>query len=710
MRKKPELLAPAGDMEKLRMAVLYGADAVYLAGTSFGMRSFAGNFTADELPEAVRFAHDHGVRVHVTVNTMPRNDEVARLPEHLERLNDLGVDALILADLGAFTLAGRYAPRCERHISTQQSIANYECARAWYDLGAKRVVLAREVSLQEIREMRAKLPPELELETFCHGAMCVSYSGRCLLSNYMTGRDSNRGACAQPCRLPYGFSGKANAHPLSLKDACLAPFVPEMMDMGVACLKIEGRMKRPEYVAAVTEIYARLLREHRTPTKDEQKKLALAFSRDGFTEGYYRGVRGREMFGTRPENARWPEDWFSEIRARYEKENLRLVPLTLECTIRAGQPMALTAEDADGHAVTVTGAVPEAARSRAVTAEEVETRLRKTGGTAFSVTQCAVALDGGLAVSAGALNALRREALAQMEAQRTAVPKRRVFDFVPPTIVKNGADKPLLTVSLRRAEQLSEELIALAPARVYVPVELLPQLDLSSHLGRTEFFAVLPRIYRTQDEPILRALLEDAAKKGVTGVSIANLGHLPLVRGLDCKLHGGWPLNVYNSAALAFWKEQGLSSACVSFELRDAQIRDLSKCLPCEAIVYGRLPLMLTENCLNANAFGCRYFTERPASVLCDGACASAPELTDRRGEHFPVLRAWGCRSEIENGKILYLADKSKDWQTLGLRFAQLRFTTESASECVRVLRAYQGETVEAPENITRGLFYRGAE
>ncbi|MEI3075728.1 MAG: U32 family peptidase [Oscillospiraceae bacterium] len=179
---------------------------------------------------------------------------------------------------------------------------------------------------------------------------------------------------------------------------------------------------------------------------------------------------------------------------------------------------------------------------------------------------------------------------------------------------------------------------------------------------------------------------------------------------LIAALHGDWPLNVYNSAALAFWKEQGLSSACVSFELRDAQIRDLSKCLPCEAIVYGRLPLMLTENCLNANAFGCRYFTERPASVPCDGACASAPELTDRRGEHFPVLRAWGCRSEIENGKILYLADKSKDWQTLGLRFAQLRFTTESASECVRVLRAYQGETVEAPENITRGLFYRGAE
>ena len=268
MRKKPELLAPAGDMEKLRMAVLYGADAVYLAGTSFGMRSFAGNFTADELPEAVRFAHDHGVRVHVTVNTMPRNDEVARLPEHLERLNDLGVDALILADLGAFTLAGRYAPRCERHISTQQSIANYECARAWYDLGAKRVVLAREVSLQEIREMRAKLPPELELETFCHGAMCVSYSGRCLLSNYMTGRDSNRGECVQPCRWSNEIRERGNdgeyftvvadrkgSFILNSRDMCMAEHLNEVIDSGIISLKIEGRMKSILYVATVVNAY-----------------------------------------------------------------------------------------------------------------------------------------------------------------------------------------------------------------------------------------------------------------------------------------------------------------------------------------------------------------------------------------------------------------------------------------------------------------------
>ncbi len=703
-----ELLAPAGGREALVAAVQSGADAVYMGFGAFNARRSARNFSDEEFRTAVSYCHLRGVKVYLTLNTLVTDRELPLLADAARVASECGVDAILVQDWGVLATLQKIIPDVPLHASTQMSLHTLSGVEESARLGMTRAVLARELSRGEISEICANSP--IEIETFVHGALCMCYSGQCEMSAVIGRRSGNRGACAQPCRLPYGFSGKANAHPLSLKDACLAPFVPAMMDMGVACLKIEGRMKRPEYVAAVTEIYARLLREHRAPTKDEQKKLALAFSRDGFTEGYYLGARGREMFGTRPENARWPEDWFGELRARYEKEDLRLVPLTFDCTIRAGEPMRLRAEDADGHTLTVTGNVPEAARNRALTAEEVEARLKKTGGTAFTVDFCAVTLDDGLAVSAGALNALRREALSQMEALRTAAPERRAFGFVPPTAVKNSADKPLLTVSIHKAEQLSEELIALSPARVYVPVELLPQLDLSPYLGRTEFFAVLPRIYRTQDEPMLRALLEDGVKKGVTGVSIANLGHLSLVRGLDITLHGDWALNVYNSAALAFWKKEGLSSACASFELRDAQLRDLSKCLPCEAIIYGRLPLMVTENCLNANESGCRYFQERPASVPADGACASAPELTDRRGEHFPVLRAWGCRSEIENGKILYLADKARDWQSLGLRYACLRFTTESPEDCVRMLRAYQGEAVDAPENITRGLFYRGAE
>ena len=271
-RKKPELLSPAGDWEKLKMAVAYGADAVYLAGTAFGMRSFAGNFTDEELPRAVKYAHDRGVKVHVTVNTMPRSGEVEQLPAHLERLNDAGVDALIVADLGAFTLAGKYAPRCQRHISTQQSIANYASAAAWYDLGATCVVLARELSLDEIRTIRAKTPKELELETFCHGAMCVSYSGRCLLSNYMTGRDANRGQCAQPCRYQYAlmeekrpgeyfpvFEDEKGTYIMNSRDMCMIDHLDDLMDAGVDCLKIEGRAKSGYYAAIVTGAYRHVL-------------------------------------------------------------------------------------------------------------------------------------------------------------------------------------------------------------------------------------------------------------------------------------------------------------------------------------------------------------------------------------------------------------------------------------------------------------------
>ena len=266
--KKLELLSPAGDMEQLNMSILYGADAVYLAGTSFGMRSFAGNFSPEALPKAVKFAHDHGVHVHVTVNTMPRNDEVAQLPAYLEQLDEAGVDALILADLGAFTLAGKYAPHCQRHVSTQQSIANYECAQAWFDLGAQRVVLARELSLEEIRGIRQKVSQDLEIETFGHGAMCVSYSGRCLLSNYMTGRDSNRGACAQPCRYQYAlmeekrpgeyfpvFEDEKGTYIMNSRDMCMIDHLDDLMDAGVDCIKLEGRAKSAYYAAIVTGAY-----------------------------------------------------------------------------------------------------------------------------------------------------------------------------------------------------------------------------------------------------------------------------------------------------------------------------------------------------------------------------------------------------------------------------------------------------------------------
>ncbi len=316
-RRKPELLAPAGDMERLRMAVLYGADAVYLAGESFGMRSFAGNFSREELPRAVRFAHEHGVRVHVTINTMPRNREADSLPAWLEVLDGAGVDALIVADMGAFALAGRYAPRCDRHISTQASVSNYQTALAWHELGARRVILARELSLEEIREIRARTPRTLELEAFVHGAMCVSYSGRCLLSNYMTGRDANRGACAQPCRYQYYlmeekrpgeyfpvFEDGAGTYIMNSRDMCMIDHLDDLMDLD--SLKIEGRAKSAYYAAIVTGAYRHVLDDvaaGRTPDPVWREEVERVSHRR-YATGFYYGPPGQYT-----ENARYIREW-----------------------------------------------------------------------------------------------------------------------------------------------------------------------------------------------------------------------------------------------------------------------------------------------------------------------------------------------------------------------------------------------------------------
>ena len=360
--KKIELLSPAGDMERLKMSVLYGADSVYLAGTDFGMRSFAGNFTPEELPVAVKYAHDHGVKVHVTVNTMPRNNEVVSLPAYLEQLQDANVDALILADLGAFTLAGKYAPKCQRHISTQQSIANYECAQAWYDLGAQRVVLARELNLQEVAEIRQKVSPELEIETFGHGAMCVSYSGRCLLSNYMTGRDSNRGACAQPCRYQYAlmeekrpgeyfpvFEDEKGTYIMNSRDMCTIDHLQELTDAGIDCIKIEGRAKSAYYAAIVTGAYRHCIDDLAAgkPIDPVWRDEVDHVSHRVYSTGFYFGFPGQYT-----ENSRYLREW--QIVAKVEscdENGLALCSLNnkfaagaeLECVGPDTKPFAFTA-------------------------------------------------------------------------------------------------------------------------------------------------------------------------------------------------------------------------------------------------------------------------------------------------------------------------------------------------------------------------------
>ncbi len=691
-----ELLAPAGGFDSLIAAVQTGADAVYMGFGAFNARRSARNFTDEEFASAVAYCHLRGVRVFLTLNTLLTDRELVQAAESLRKASAMGVDAILVQDWGLLALAREIVPDVPLHASTQMSLFTLGGANEAAALGMERVVLARELNRDEVREICAGCPAEIEI--FIHGALCMCYSGQCEMSAVVGERSGNRGACAQPCRLPYGVDGPCRGgHPLSLKDANLSAYLAEMDEIGVDCLKLEGRMKRPEYVAVITGIYRRLMDEKRRPTAEEARQLEQAFSRSGFTDGYWLGKKGPQMFGTRPENAPEPKELFAAARETYEngKENRR-IPVDLRLTVRRGEPVRLSGACTASGGVAMAmaqGDIPEEARNRAVTAEELRQRLSKTGGTVFTADHIEMELDEGLMVSASAVNGLRRELLEELAKRRVDIPPRRELPVPPLPDAPEGGQDMRFTCSVLKAEQVTAALLAERPAIVYVPIEELDKLDAGLDWGETELCAVLPRIFRTADEVPLRQLLQRHPE--ASSVSIGNLGHLPIVRGLGRTLRGDCGLNIFNSRALLFWREQGLDSAAVSFELRWQQIRDLKKYLPCEAVVYGRLPLMVTENCVTRCNVGC---THGAGSIL-----------TDRTGAQFPVTCGYGCRCEIQNSKTLFLADKP-EMRRCGLTYGRLRFTTETPEQCARVLRRYRNGGDWAPEDLTRGLFYRGVE
>ena len=685
-----ELLAPAGSPEALLAAVQNGADAVYMGLGSFNARRSARNFTDETFAAAVAYCHERGVRVYLTLNTLLTDRELPDAAETLRKASAWGVDAVLVQDWGLWQLARTAAPDLPLHASTQMSLHTLAGAKRAAELGMERVVLARELSARDVEGICRACGAEVEV--FAHGALCMCYSGQCAMSAMIGGRSGNRGTCAQPCRLPYTV-GEKSGYLLSLKDNNLAPYLNQMAQMGVACVKLEGRMKRPEYVAAVTGIYRRLLDEKRPPTAEEQAQLERAFSRSGFTDGYWLGQKGPRMFGMRPESARWPEEWFAQVRKTYENgaEN-RPVPVAFSCRIAAGEAAALTAALPDGRSVTVRGAVPETARSRALTEDELRSRLQKTGRTVFTCREMEISLEDGLMLSAGSINALRRDALSQLRALLVQPPARRVFPTPALPAAEGYTAAPSLTASVTYARQLTEEL-ARGVEYLYLPLSLLEEVDLDEYAGHTKLCAVLPRIFRTEDEEVFRQILRKNPQ--LAAVAVSNLGHLPIVEGLGLEVRGDLGMNVFNSRALLLMQELGLSSVTVSAELRHQQVRDLKKYLPCEAVVYGRLPLMVTENC----------------PLRCSGQCSggNGGVLTDRTGAQFPVLCGYGCRPEIQNSRPLYLADKP-EWTNCGLHWARLRFTTETAEEALNILRRYQGQGAPTPQDFTRGLFYRGVE
>ena len=692
-----ELLSPAGSPEAVRAAVQSGADAVYLGYGNFNARRNAVNFDEAALQEAVRYCHLRGVKVYLTLNTLLNDRELTQAAKLVDQVSQMGVDALLVQDLGVARMCRQVAPDLPLHASTQMTIHSLDGAKAAADLGMTRVVVSRELSRDQIAYLCDRSP--VEIECFVHGALCMCYSGQCFFSSVIGGRSGNRGMCAQPCRLNYGWGQTADKPLLSLKDMSLAKHLQELEEMGVACAKIEGRMKRPEYVAVVTKVYATAIREHRDPTPGEQQALAHAFSRQGFTDGYFMDKTGRHMFGIR-EKTPVPTQLFAAAKGDYSKEH-PTVPVKLYALVAAGEPVQVAAEDADGHIAKAEGPVPEAARKISLTREQVEEQIGKTGGTPYRCERALAQVDEGLSLPLSVLNGLRRTVLDSLTSQRITPPERRQGAYHPGVRYENQKSTPVLTLSLHTAEQFSQELLDCHPHSLALPLDewiAHPELVEPVLQADVEPALVMPRVFWDRERSELELRLRQLHALGLETAYVGTLAGIRVAQRNDYRCRGDFGLGVYNAQSIREYKRLGLTSVVLSFEQRMAQIRDLSKAMDCEAIVYGRLPLMITENCIIHNRFnGC-------------GCQSGFQRMVDRKGAYFPVARAFGCRNEIFNSRKLFLADKAKDYEHAGLWGVRLLFTTENSKECLRVVRRYQGEGTYAPNEFTRGLYYRGVD
>ena len=691
-----ELLSPAGSMDALKAAVQNGANAVYLGCGTFNARQSARNFTPQALVEAVKYCHIRGVAVHLTLNTLVSDRETEEISALIRHAAGCGVDAFIVQDLSVVQLCRRIAPGIPIHGSTQMTIHSLPgvllCA-AW---GMTRVVLSRELSREEIRYICQNSP--IEIEVFAHGALCMCYSGQCFLSAAIGGRSGNRGRCAQPCRQSYGYSRWENRYPLSLKDNCLVGYLRELEEMGVASLKLEGRMKRPEYVAAVTGVYRKALDEG-VVTREMMNTLMTAFNRQGFTDGYYTGNTGKPMFGIR-DDKKEDNEFLKQMRQTYEAVENQLVPVTFHAEINA-EGSRLTVTDPEGRSCTVYGPIPEPARRLPLTEDLFAARVGKTGGTPYRCEDVTAHISGELTLSAAAINGLRRDALDQLTALRARreVPSLHKMRKYPHFAGFRG--QPALTVQITTPEQITGRLLKMEPSVIYVPLHLLvrdPKFcrDLTR---RVTVAAVLPRICHDNELDQLRADLRSVRDQGVKAALVGNLGLLLPVREVGMQIHGDFGLNIYNSGSMNIAKELELASVTLSFEMTLPQIRDVSKAVPCEIFAYGRMPLMVTENCLIRGRSGdctCHLGTTR---------------LMDKTGADFPVIKDGNaCRSVVLNGKKLYWLDRQNDLGKLGLWATRLYFTTENAKEVDQILNSYINPAPFDPGACTRGLYLRGLE
>lgn len=664
---KFEILAPAGSMESLVAGVRSGANAVYLGGKMFNARRNAGNFDNDELKTAVEYCHRRGVKVYLTLNIVVSDEEFESAYDTVKYALSVGVDAFIVQDIGLAKMIKEHFPQAKLHGSTQMSIMTPAGVKYAESLGFSRVVLAREMSLEEIREIREST--DLELELFVHGALCMCVSGQCYLSSMLGSRSGNRGLCAQPCRLPFTARGDKKECALSLKDLSIIEHLEELD--GITSLKIEGRMKRPEYVSAAVTAVKKAMNGIYTGT--DSFNLRSVFSRSGFTDGYLKGQLGRDMFGTRQkEDVLSAGNVLKEISHNYDNEN-PLLPMDIKFICKKDTPCSLTVT-ALGRTITVIGETPEIAIKRPMEAEALRQRLSKLGGTQFYADKINIVLDNGLIIPVSKINELRRKAVEEIEQLPEITIEATPFEKKAYTEKKKT---PYLTASFRSAEQIPDR----HPFKnVFIPMNSSLEDFVDNRAG-----VVLPRgLFSMENE--MRTRLEKLKRAGVTKALCGNLGSYQLAKEMGFEVFGDFSLNVFNSESADMIK-----NPILSFELTLEQANRINA-ENTGIIVYGYVPLMLTRNCPVKTSIGCYE-------------CNKQGKLTDRKGYEFPVICSDYPCVEILNSVPIYMLDRMSEIKT---DFAHFYFSTESVKDVEKIIHMY--EAGEKPDfKYTRGLYQRGA-
>ncbi len=696
-----ELLSPAGTWEALAAAVQNGADAVYIGGSAFSARAGAKNFDDTQLCSAVRYCHVRGVKVFVTLNTLIKENEFEDAVHFASFLRDIGTDGIIIQDFGLASFILKVMPDIRLHASTQMTVHSVSGAKALSELGFKRIVLARELSFEQIKQIKRETDTELEI--FVHGAICCSYSGQCLLSSFLGGRSGNRGRCAQPCRLPYELSDKSGGvikrgYLLSPKDMCLINHLGEIRETGIESLKIEGRLKKPEYVAAVTKIYRKYLDNPMKAQKCDMDTLLDAFNRSGFTDGYFTGKRGGQMMSFNSPSNISEEKFDKDIKKTFaENANFRRIDVRGECTLHRGEKSKFELSDSDGNRVCAYGAEVQNSCGRALEYERVYRQLSKFGSAPFELTDLKLSLDDNVIMPISEINALRREACTLLEEKRACVPEKK--DIATSVGMIFPADDTLQWSAEVRTQEQAKAVLEYEPDRLYVPRNVADKLK--GFTGKTEIVTKLGAIINSEDAPKIYSSIP------TKGVMCSDLGSAYALSGKH-DLYGSYRLNIYNSKSAGFYREYGFKNVTLSPELslKDIAAMGSRAAGSYEVMVYGHIPLMTMKNCVIRS---------------CSGKCGTKNGiyyLTDRMKERFAVLcEKESCTNLLLNPKPLYMADKFDELAQAGVKKYMLMFTVENEKECRRIcgeyvhaIRGGKAENIMGENSFTRGHFYRGVK